>query len=123
MRSYKKQRTRMWNNNPNCIFCGVLTILPEHLPQRTNSKGVSKIIVEIPDNMTTIEHLNSRNSVNRNTKNIKKEIRRVLCCYKCNQERNEKELEFFKPIWGELSKTPKKQKKIILKNYTITRII
>jgi 5-methylcytosine-specific restriction endonuclease McrA len=69
----------MWQENPHCYYCGVLTIWV------TRSGGKAK------SNEATIEHLRSRYHKDRREPAGKNERRLVLACYKCNHEKNEEE--------------------------------
>lgn len=76
-KKYRAQRKRLWHEQDGrCFWCGVLTVLPpETGPKRF-----------IPQNNTaTTDHLDSRLSPERGKH--AGEPRRVMACYKCNQER------------------------------------
>lgn len=79
-RSIRKRRYRHWKKNPHCRDCGILTILPEKIPQ-------SKRTVKLTPNMATLEHLRSRFDPSRTVPNVSNEIRTTLLCGKCNNER------------------------------------
>lgn len=87
MASSKKQRTKLWLINPHCENCGILTILPEHLPiENFKNKDRSKLKT-VPDNMATIQHKYDRNHPLRNKKISANDSRRhFLWCYKCNHD-------------------------------------
>lgn len=80
-RRIKRQRLRMWKEDPRCRFCGQVTVLP---PDKRKQKA--------QDNWATIEHLRSRLDPNRGEKPKQGEVRRVLCCWRCNNDRNNQEL-------------------------------
>ncbi len=75
-----KQRIKLWNENPNCYYCGCLTVL---VTDRNGGKAL--------DNEATIEHLYSRINPLRYTPNLNHEKRRVLSCYKCNNNKSKEE--------------------------------
>jgi len=70
----KRRRTKLWIQNPHCIYCGVETILPEDVERGKPA----------PPHMATIDHKYSRFHSLRTTPNSPMEIRRVLCCNLCN---------------------------------------
>lgn len=85
---YRQLRTRLWHEDPHCRYCGVLTILPEHLP-----KNKSGHVIERP-NMATIDHIRSRWDPARWEPNPTCERRRELSCKKCNCEwRNQQDMK------------------------------
>lgn len=67
-------RYKLWVQNPNCIYCGIETILPEDC----NEKGKPA-----PPHMATIDHKYSRLNPLRNV--VKQEY--LLCCNLCNNYR------------------------------------
>lgn len=92
MTKLRKQRTRLWEEDPHCRNCGVLTILPHDVPgYQPESKFVS------PDNMATIQHVYSRLNPERRqingTRGNQPEPRHLLWCFKCNQEDCKKEMD------------------------------
>ncbi len=83
----QKLRIRLWKEDPHCRFCKVLTILPESLPAEI--KNGRRNIKSVPDNMATIDHLESRlNPVRRKLRGM---LSVTLSCNKCNFERNREE--------------------------------
>lgn len=87
MRTIKKQRSRLWHIDPHCKNCGVLTILPEHLPDECFKNEKRSKLKIVPKNMATIQHSYSklhplRHAGEHNT--------HALWCWKCNQEYNDK---------------------------------
>jgi hypothetical protein len=76
-RKLKKQRTKMFAENPHCYWCGKELVLWE------GDSG------KMPDNGATIDHLYSRLHPLR----LKKtgDLRRVLSCRWCNNERSREE--------------------------------
>jgi hypothetical protein len=77
--SNRKYKIQLWDNNPNCYYCGKPTVL-------TNIRGG-----EIPPNAATIEHLLSRYNPKRWTRRQAGEVRKVLSCWECNQAQSHKE--------------------------------
>src|SRR3990167_4514858 len=73
------QRERLWNFNPRCHWCGQVTVLP----------GYHGRMKDIKDNWATIEHLDARHSPERGMHFG--EFRHVLACWKCNNERDQRE--------------------------------
>lgn len=73
-----KQLRRFWDENPNCHWCGVLTII---MPQHLKKHG------PVPDNAATIDHLFSRLDPRRFRSHMTMERRHVLACRKCNNQR------------------------------------
>ncbi len=73
---YKRRRTRLFNENPHCPFCGVLMVLPESLPD------YGPRIKVFPDNLCTIEHLFSKLNPEK-----PKQGKTMICCKKCNEDR------------------------------------
>jgi hypothetical protein len=75
----RKRRKRLWEADPRCYWCGIVTVLIEksggsHLP-----------------NEATIDHLRPRHHPGRLEPIEHQEIRRVLSCFKCNNERDTRE--------------------------------
>lgn len=86
----KHRRNNLYKKNPNCHWCGVLTILPEKL------KGKGRYNIPI---MATVDHIYSRNHPLRNTPQLNPyEERTVLSCLKCNNERGEIKIEIYEKI-------------------------
>ena len=75
-----RRRNKLWERDPHCRFCGVETVLPENVPEGP-----------IPDNMATIEHLDSRNNPDRGK--FCGQERTTLACFKCNNDRNKEEVK------------------------------
>lgn len=92
MKSLTGQRNRLWNINPRCEKCGVVTILPIDVPGACYDEAGLLHIKNVPDNMATIQHkydkLHPMRQENRSAK--KRERRRFLWCIKCNREHWEK---------------------------------
>ena len=80
--SNRKLKLRLWEENPHCFYCNRKTFLTNI----DNLKGHPK------DLMATIEHKISRLSPYRWRTKLKGEKRKVLACYRCNQERSKKEI-------------------------------
>jgi hypothetical protein len=95
-----RRRKRLWDKNPHCHWCGKITVLPDGRPK----------IKRPPLNLATIDHLNSRHSPDRHKPNNGQEIRTVLACWQCNNERSRIE-ELSIPIekrWEISKRYPKK---------------
>lgn len=77
----KWQRRRIWEVNPRCHWCQCVTILPDYHARmgRPNPKWA------------TIEHLDARHSKERGKH--PREFRHVLACWKCNNDRDRRELK------------------------------
>ncbi len=71
----QKKRKILWDKNPHCYHCNILTILPEQLKPNT-----------YPPNMATIDHIFTRLDPRRRQPH-KGEERYWLSCKKCNEER------------------------------------
>lgn len=84
--SLKRRRTRLWKQDKRCYYCGIETVLPENFLSKSGRLKVT------PKNLATIEHLRSRLNPHRTEKNKGNEIRRVLACWQCNQERGAQEV-------------------------------
>lgn len=69
-------KIQLWDENPHCHWCGVLTEL-------TNCpKG------QVPNNAATIDHLYSKLDPRRWVRRKPGQIKKVLACYACNQRRS-----------------------------------
>lgn len=80
----QRQRFRLWQQDPRCYYCRVITILPESLSLPRARNGGLKVY---PNNLATLEHLRSRLHPKRLEPNpTYTEQRHVLACRKCNQE-------------------------------------
>lgn len=92
------QRRRMWEYDPRCHWCGVVTVLPKPGPP----KG--------PPNprLATIDHLRPRHHPGRREPTNGKEFRRVLACWKCNNERDRREHEAMprEKLWAMCGSVP-----------------
>lgn len=76
--SNRKLKEKLWHSNPNCHWCGKPTRLL-HIPE---IKG------RAPEDLATIDHLISRYYPERW---VRRDLTKVLACYKCNTERATKE--------------------------------
>lgn len=85
MRSAKRLRIALFNQNPHCENCGVLLILPENVPGNYIANGVNKLRTT-PDNMATIQHIHPRDHPDRGKTNGQRKNK--LWCFKCNMEDN-----------------------------------
>jgi hypothetical protein len=71
----KLSRRRLWEQNPHCHWCGTETVLIDQ------DGGF------FPHNAATVDHLRSRLDSSRSEPNPQREQRRVLACWRCNNER------------------------------------
>jgi hypothetical protein len=76
---YRKQKLRLYAEDPRCYWCGIETIL-------TN---ISRLGSKVNPRMATVDHTISRFDPRRW---VKGEGKKVLACFKCNQERSAKEV-------------------------------
>lgn len=83
----------MWEKDPRCINCSVVTVLPKDLVQ-TDSYGMMLPGVTIPSNMATIGHRYCRLDNRRRTATPTEKRYRLLC-HKCNNEENRIEQKIF----------------------------
>ena len=82
MNSLRKQKIKLFKENNKCFYCKCEMVL-------TNvSHG------KLPKNAATIEHLISRFDPRRTIPNNSRLRRRVLACYKCNNDRSHLEALF-----------------------------
>lgn len=77
----KWQRQRLWQINPHCYWCKRETVLPEYHGRMGRPKP----------NWATLEHLDARHSKERGKHGG--EFRHVLACWKCNNDRDQRELK------------------------------
>lgn len=75
MNKLARTRERLWKKNPHCHWCGVLTI--DYRDRKHHHYG----------NEATLDHMYSRYSPLRG----KRTYVNVLACYKCNNQRCQKE--------------------------------
>ncbi len=80
--SHRKNKEKLWHENPHCHWCGVLTVLD---CRREWRKPASP-----PENLATLDHLFSRYHIER-WKRFNGQRKRVLSCLKCNHERARQE--------------------------------
>ena len=74
----RRQRERMWKENPHCHWCGIETVL---IPYGAKVKQ--------ENNAATIDHLRDKyNPEKRQEPNLNNETRRVLACFSCNVRRS-----------------------------------
>lgn len=78
----------MWQKNPHCERCGIVTVLAASLPNKTVHQDGHFTLDEYPDNMATIQHRYSKTHPLRNQPG-NGERRRFLWCHKCNRDYNE----------------------------------
>ena len=81
----RRIKIRLWEKDPHCYYCGVLTILPP--------AGIIKSSSD--PNLATIDHVYSKFNLMRWVKSEgeDKKNRYVLSCQKCNNERQRREYE------------------------------
>lgn len=77
--SLRTLKLKLFEDNPHCFHCGKPTILTNI----TSGK--------LPPNAATIDHIISRYNPNRWVKKKQGQRRKVLACFKCNQERSMQE--------------------------------
>lgn len=73
MNGAKARKLRLWNKDPHCHWCGVLTVIIDH-PKLKNP----------PDNLATVDHLRSKLNAQRG---VDHRVNTVLACLKCNNRR------------------------------------
>lgn len=78
----RKKLLKLFAAKPHCHWCGRLTVLLPEVPQ---------IRGKIPWNAATIDHLRSRYDPKRQEPVTAGEIRLVLACWRCNNERCQQE--------------------------------
>jgi hypothetical protein len=84
-----KQREKMWNKNPRCERCSVITVLPKDCDGKIfNPDGIGYNIPNPPGNMATIQHRYSKCNKKRYDQTLRGR-RHFLWCYQCNQEYND----------------------------------
>ena len=81
MGSFRKRKLKLFEQNPHCHYCGVLTVLTE--------AGVEEY--KDNPNHATIDHVYSRFDLRRWVCN--NEERYVLSCRKCNNDRQAREFD------------------------------
>lgn len=82
----REKRIQLWNRDPHCENCGILTILPETLPGKINPTSGVKQMRDVPDNMATIQHRYDRFSGMKQLLDTKYSRALYLWCNKCNFE-------------------------------------
>ena len=76
----KRQRRRLYEQNPYCHWC------------QRKLQLIEKPGGKLPDDAATIDHLRSRYDPLRQVPATRNECRRVLACFRCNFERGRKEI-------------------------------
>ena len=96
----RKRKLKLWRIDPHCHWCGILTVIREYEPHQS----------QLP-NDATVDHLRSRWSKERGKDKTEST---VLACYKCNQERNEKEQSSVPKVkaWERSGRYPKTFKEL-----------
>jgi hypothetical protein len=74
-----RQRLQFWLKDPRCYYCKVVTVFEY-------PKGTQR-----PDNYATIDHLRPRHHPLRREP-ANGDIRHVLACFRCNNDRDKREL-------------------------------
>ncbi len=74
----RKRRDRLFLQDPKCRFCHVQMVHPKDIKQGDPA----------PKNMLTLEHLNTRASLER--ENVSNKESTTICCFACNQKRGKK---------------------------------
>lgn len=97
VRRLRERRNKLWNQDPRCRNCKVITILPEDLLGKNDDGTLRQMKPGFPekrllDKMATIEHIHSRFNPLRGTLNGAVETT-TLFCRKCNHLSNIKELK------------------------------
>src|SRR5688500_8177221 len=80
-----KRRKRLWRKDSRCHWCGVETLLWQHMPGQTQ-----------PDNLATLDHLYAGNDPRRSGKVAIRQT--VLACRRCNGRRGCMLLETWKEM-------------------------
>jgi 5-methylcytosine-specific restriction endonuclease McrA len=96
-----KQRERFWNEDPRCHYCGQITILqPRGMEWKELWGNLSR---EERHRLATIDHLRPRHHPGRlEPYHHGQEPRRhVLACWKCNNDRDKRELADKPKEWFE----------------------
>ncbi len=108
----KKQRYLKWSENPKCHWCGVETIFIEnvHLIQKT------EFYLKNRNRLATIDHLYSR--YNKEERLKPGHNKRLLSCWKCNNDRAKKEAENLvkEDLWklsGRIPKNDNEQRNVL----------
>jgi hypothetical protein len=84
-----KQRNNFWQKDPHCYYCGIKTILWVEVPHQSP-----------PPNAATIDHLYPRHHPDRlKPLEYHRELRHVLSCWKCNNERDTLERSLLPKEW------------------------
>ena len=78
MSSIRKTKLKLYKENPYCHWCGCLTTL-------TNIKHIKG---QPNPTMATVDHVLSKFDVRRWVEHKPGEIRKVLACFKCNNQRS-----------------------------------
>lgn len=82
----RRQRYLMWKKDPRCYWCGIRTIPPSWF--ETMKPDLRQ---KLRDKMATIDHLRPRHHPARGEP-ANGDVRRVLSCHKCNNDRDRIEL-------------------------------
>lgn len=94
-KALSKKRQRLWKENPHCCYCGVVTIfLPAHI------KGL-QLTQDERHRLATIDHIRPRHHPDRLKRPEPDEVLQVLSCWKCNNERDRRELAEKPKEWFE----------------------
>lgn len=80
----KERRDKLFKKHPYCHWCSRPLVDPRNYQWKTPS-GHNRLIKNPPDNLATLDHLDSRFSQERGKHPGK--VRTVLACQKCNLQR------------------------------------
>jgi hypothetical protein len=92
-KEFVKQKERLWNIDPHCENCGVLTVLAKDCGDIKYNETNRTYYFDgpVPDNMATLQHIYCRIHPMRHVRPASgTERRRFLWCYRCNQDYNDK---------------------------------
>lgn len=93
-RKLAKKRYSLWLQNPRCCYCGVVTIFkPSHI------KAI--IFDGERDRLATIDHIRPRHHPERREPPKPGQVLLVLSCWRCNNERDKRELATKPKEWFE----------------------
>ncbi len=101
----KRRRERLFKKHPFCYWCNCELIESTKKNRRKH-------------NVATIDHLRSRLDPSRQIPNYDSNIRTVLSCRRCNNERAKEEVSKLtkKDLWERAKRYPKNHKKKIKEN-------
>jgi hypothetical protein len=88
MADFRTIKMRLWEKNPHCHYCGVKT--------EPTEAGVNKCTHN--PNTATVDHVYSRFNLKRWVYGEEGEVRYVLACQHCNNQRQIQEFKSLPPI-------------------------